>query len=499
MSRHDPFALRKETEPGQAIRQISSGADGAAVAVESRTRVQHAADLGEHRVREVRGTIFPASTEEVRQAVVSAARTNTPIFPLSTGRNWGMGSRSPVSDGCSILDAGRMTAVRTLDLDRGYAVIEPGVTQRQLAELLEDTPWMLNVTAGCADASIVGNTLERGDGTLRPRIDDLLGVEVVLGTGQVMTTGGLDRNGRYAGTVAGPDLTRAFVQSNLGVVTAMAIGLVPRPQTITLVHATFAKAALAEVVEAMIRVGRTRNATDGMLRLKDLFVVPAAGRAALPATADIDAVTVQLPLLGSRAAVEDSERTVRDIFSRVRGLVSYRSLDTAQTATDDPLHSRTLFARGIPSCVNVQGGLGVTSCAQVDRSTIGRLMFLPVVPFERGDLSRAIELFEAEVRRYGTAGMLEFNVVSQRSTNMVAQLPFLRDPGSIDRAHELRRAARRSFLRTGFPPYRSDIDHEPWELPDRAADYLDEPLHMLKRMYDPAAIIAPGRFLASDR
>lgn len=463
------------------------------------TQGRHSADLGEHRPRQILGTCYPESTEEVRQTVVSATRTGIPIFPLSTGRNWGMGSRSPVYDDCSVLDASRMTAVRTLDLDIGYAVVEPGVTQRQLTQLLDGTPWMLNVTAGCADASIVGNTLERGDGTIRPRIDDLLGLEVVLGTGRVMTTGGLDRNGRRPGAVAGPDLTRAFVQSNLGVITAMAISLIPRPQTTILVQATFTKSSLLEVVDAMIRVGRSRNASDGMLRLKDLFVVPEAGRAAIPATADVDAVTVQVPLLGSRAAVEHTETIIRETFSRVRGLLSYRSLDTAETAADDPLYTRTLFARGIPSCTNVLDGLGVTSCSQVDRARIGRLMFLPVVPFRGTDLGKAIELFEVEAERYGTAGMLEFNVISQHSTNMVTQIPFLRDPSGIERAHELRRAARRSFLRTGFLPYRSDIDHEPWELSDRSADYDDEPLRMLKRLYDPAAIIAPGRFLVSDR
>lgn len=463
------------------------------------TREVGPADLGEHRARKICGTYFPGCTEEVRQKVISAARAGIPVYPLSTGRNWGMGSRFPVVDGCEVLDLSRMSTVRTLDLDLGYAVVEPGVTQRQLAALLDGTPWMLNVTAGCADAGIVGNTLERGDGTIRPRLDDLLGLEVVLGSGEVMTTGGLDRNGRRPGAVAGPDLTHAFVQSNLGVITAMAIGLVPRPQAITLVHATFAKTALAEVIDAVIRVGRTRIAIDGMLRLKELFVVPEAGRAAVPETADLDAVTVQVPLLGSTAAVGLTEKTIRETFSRVRGLLSYRALDTSDTTVDDPLYPRTLFARGIPSCANIQRGMGVDSCSQVDRSPVGWLMFLPVVPFGHASLGKAVELFEVEAERYGTAGMLEFNVISQHSTNMVAQIPFTRESDGIERAHELRRAVRKSFLHAGFPPYRSNIDHEPWELADRSADYQDTPLRELKRVYDPAEIIAPGRFLAAGR
>lgn len=455
-------------------------------------------DLGGHRERTIRKTLFPVGTEEVQQHVLAAARLATPIYPLSTGRNWGMGSRYPVVDGCTVLDLSRMNTVRTLDVDHGYAVVEPGVTQRQLAELLEGTPWMMNVTAGCADAGIVGNTVECGDGTLRARVEDLLGLEVVLGTGEVMTTGGLDRTGRRAGRVAGPDLTRAFLQGNLGVVTAMAISLTPRPEAITLVHATFAATALGEAAAAMVRVSRERIATDGMLRLKDLIVGPDTG-AAIPRTADREVFTIQVPLLGTRDSVRIAEDRIRETLTGTQGLTSYRALDTAATPADDPLYARTLFARGIPSCANVQRAMGVDSCAQVDHAPLGWLMFLPVVPLDARSIRTAVDLFRTEAQRYGAAGVLEFNVIAQHTTNMVTQIPFEREPEAVDRVHALRDALRRSFLRAGFPPYRSNIDHAPWELADRSAGYRDGPLGALKRLCDPEEILAPGRFLVADR
>ncbi|MGF6884720.1 hypothetical protein ABIA39_007099 [Nocardia sp. GAS34] len=92
--------------------------------------------------------------------------------------------------------------------------------------------------------------------------------------------------------------------------------------------------------------------------------------------------------------------------------------------------------------------------------------------------------------------MLEFNVISPHYTNMVVQIPFVRESDSARRAHALRAAARESFLRAGFPPYRSNIDHEPWEIADRSADYQAGPLDGLKRLCDPHGIIAPGRYLA---
>ncbi|MFJ4834152.1 FAD-binding oxidoreductase [Streptomyces sp. NPDC088747] len=455
-------------------------------------------DLGEHRPRKVRATRFPDTVEEVRRQVLVARAEGTPLYPLSTGRNWGMGSRSPVVGDCTVLDLSRMDAIRTLDLDEGYAVVEPGVTQRQLSELLEGTPWMLNVTAGCADAGVVGNTLERGDGTIRARAEDLLGLEVVLGTGEILTTGGLDRHGRRSGTVAGPDLTRTFVQSNLGVVTAMAVSLIPRPEAITLIHATFARDALGAAADAMVRISRSRVPAHGMLRLKDLFVIPDEGSAAVPENADPNTITIQVPLLGTRAAVQDAERGIRDVFRQFAKPIEIRALDTATTSEDDPLYARTRFASGTPTCEALRAGLRVDTCAQADAAPVGWLMFLPVVPLHPVSLVTAVELMAIESERHGTAGMLEFNVISQHSTNMVTQIPFLREPDSIERAHVLRATARDSFLRAGFPPYRSNIDQQPWEITDRSADFQDGPLRGLKRLWDPDGIIAPGRYLAGS-
>ncbi|ROO62007.1 4-cresol dehydrogenase (hydroxylating) [Micromonospora sp. Llam0] len=452
-------------------------------------------DLGDHRRRHVRGTLFAGSTADVQDAVRTADRHGTALYPVSTGRNWGMGSRTPVTDGCTVLDLRHMTRIRTLDLDRGYAVIEPGVSQRELAQRLEGTPWMLNVTAGCADASFVGNTLERGDGTIRARSQDLLGLEVVLGTGELMTTGGLDRHGRLPGSVAGPDLTRAFVQSNLGVVTAMGVGLIPRPEAITLINATFTRPALGSAIDALTRIGRAAFAGTGLFRLKELFIVPESGSPALPETADPEVLTIQGPLLGSRAGVKAAEEGVRDIVAGADGLVSYRALDTATTPADDPLYARTLFARGIPDCRSLRQGLRVNSCDQADRAAVGWMMFLPVVPLDHDILIRSIDIFSTEAERHGTAGMLEFNVTSPHSTNMVVQIPFMRDPDSTHRAHSLRAAARKAFLAAGFPPYRSNIDQAPDEIADRAFGYLDGPLDGLKRLFDPAGVIAPGRYI----
>ncbi|PXX59806.1 hypothetical protein DFR70_111190 [Nocardia tenerifensis] len=57
--------------------------------------------------------------------MLAARAEKTPLYPLSIARNWGMGSRYPVVDGCRVLDPSGMMAVLTLDLDAGHAVSNP--------------------------------------------------------------------------------------------------------------------------------------------------------------------------------------------------------------------------------------------------------------------------------------------------------------------------------------------------------------------------------------
>src|SRR5690606_5641313 len=120
--------------------------------------------------------------------------------------------------------------IRQLDLDRGIAVVEPGVTPADLVEAAAGTPWVVNLTASCAATSVLGNARDRGVGNLRQRTDDLLGLEVVTGSGEVIRCGSFwskrDAAFYYRHGV-GPDLVPLFCQSNLGVVTAGIIELVP--------------------------------------------------------------------------------------------------------------------------------------------------------------------------------------------------------------------------------------------------------------------------------
>src|SRR5581483_1026422 len=74
----------------------------------------------------------PASTDQVQECLRIANRFGTPVYPISSGKNWGYGSRVPPVDGCTILDLSRLNRIIDFQEDLGYVTVEPGVTQRQL-------------------------------------------------------------------------------------------------------------------------------------------------------------------------------------------------------------------------------------------------------------------------------------------------------------------------------------------------------------------------------
>src|SRR6218665_1220408 len=188
------------------------------------------------RPRDVRAVIRPGSVQEI-QAIVRIFHGNNPpagLHAISTGRNWGLGSAEPATDDVVTVDLGRMNSVRRVDCDAGYAVIEPGVTQLCLAEALDGTNRMLNVTASSGHTSVIGNALERGVGIRRQRTEDLLGLAIVLSDGEFARLG--RRPGQNRRTAAnpyglGPSLLHLFTQSNLGIVAAAVVSLLPRPES----------------------------------------------------------------------------------------------------------------------------------------------------------------------------------------------------------------------------------------------------------------------------
>ncbi|NRA63239.1 MAG: FAD-binding oxidoreductase [Pseudobacteriovorax sp.] len=183
----------------------------------------------------VRLVIRPETKQQIEQIIQLANQESVLLHPISTGKNWGMGSKLPTSQDVVLLDLSRMTRIISHDDQLGLVEIEPGVTQLQLAEYLSQkgSRYFLDVTGSGTSTSIIGNTLERGVTYHRERAESVVSVEVVLGDGRVVKTGWCSENPSDFSQIykhgIGPSLLGLFVQSNYGVVTSAVIQLMKKP------------------------------------------------------------------------------------------------------------------------------------------------------------------------------------------------------------------------------------------------------------------------------
>ncbi len=190
------------------------------------------------------------------------------LYPISTGFNWGYGSRTAFADNSIILDLSRLNRITHFDGELGLVSIEPGVTQAQLFAFLQDQKkhYMVPTTGAGPDCSILGNALERGFG-LTPYTDHFFALQncqVILPDGTSLadpfTEMGVPAVGRCFRWGIGADLKGLFSQSALGIVVEGTFALAPQPEaplllTLQIKNEDAFNEALDRVRETLFQVG----------------------------------------------------------------------------------------------------------------------------------------------------------------------------------------------------------------------------------------------------
>ncbi len=182
--------------------------------------------------------VRPRDAEQVAAVVRWAAAHSVPVTARGSGTGLA-GACIPRPDGL-LISFERMNRILEIDVANSVAVVEPGVTLADLDAATAAHGLVYPVFPGESSASLGGNVATNAGGMRAVRYGvtrhQVLGLTAVLGTGEVVRTGG-----RYVKTTSGYDLTQLLVGSEgtLAVVTEAVLRLHPRLPHSTTVLAPF--------------------------------------------------------------------------------------------------------------------------------------------------------------------------------------------------------------------------------------------------------------------
>lgn len=476
--------------------------------------------------RDILGVVFPRSSAEVQKIVRVARSEGAALYPVSTGKNWGLGARLPVphklKDKQIVIDLSLMNQIHEFDSKAGVIIIEPGVTQKQIADFLKKSraQFGLNVTGSSKDSSVLGNSLERGVAHYGCRVPEILSLEVVLGTGEVLNAGGASaptsRSRLTYPFGIGPDLRGLFFQSNFGIVTRAALRLMPSREAVGIA-----------TIQASPRT-TLRQFVDALADAKRCGLIPAnlhiSNRARrLSVATPLYAQEMGIPFHSAKKEIQQlissgwaattsysEERgniasTFNHLKARLRTVAESNLLFKEDVMNErknrvvQAMRGTFLHACGVPSDDALLSlGYGQRRLIRPDPvgSGVGTLFLVPILPFSGRDVQAAMRIIDTEFKRFGFSPYVTLNLVEHSSLEAVVNLTFERgDKLQKRRAHACILRAFSKLLYAGYPPQRMSV-FQMAELKEfRALDLGHrKAIHDLKRIFDPDHIIAPGRY-----
>lgn len=173
--------------------------------------------------------LFPRSTEEVAGLVKLASGCGVPI--VTRGSGTGLSGGSLPVEGCIVLCLARMDRILEVDANNLTLLAEAGAVTIKIAEAAEKAGLFYPPDPGSMKISTIGGNVAENSGGLRGlkygvTRDYVMGLEVVLPSGEVMFTGN-----KCVKDVAGYTLRDLFIGSEgtLGIITRILLKLVPKP------------------------------------------------------------------------------------------------------------------------------------------------------------------------------------------------------------------------------------------------------------------------------
>ncbi len=210
--------------------------------------------------------VRPSSAEEISQIVILANEERVPIVPRGSGT--GLSGGALPMENSIVLLTNHWNRILEIDEENLTVSVEPGVITANLHQAVEKLGFLYPPDPGSSSICTIGGNVAENSGGLRGlkygvTKNYVLGLEVVLPTGEILHTGG-----KSVKDVAGYDLKSVLVGSEgtLGIFTKILLKIIPKPETYKTMLAFYSSVdEAAKTVSAIIAA----KITPAMLEFLD--------------------------------------------------------------------------------------------------------------------------------------------------------------------------------------------------------------------------------------
>ena len=475
------------------------------------------------------------------------------LYPISTGNNWGYGSVQNTSlDGPRVVvDLGKMKSIVPTNKKAGLITLQPGVTQQDLFDYLQQNKWpfMVPVTGAGPQCSVLSNALERGYG-ITPRTDHFAAVNALKAylphpelcsekfesAVSNLDGSGLDFIDKSFKWGLGPYIDGLFTQSNFGIVTEMTIRLAPRPEHFSAFYLQVFDAdkfsdAVALIEQTLLdcegivgsinlmdrrrlvsMVASNPNGQDVHQTMSEEQVESIASENRLPQWMIVgtiygskDVVSATQKLFKRRAKkvgqVNFSNSWLIHIAKFVLGLPlpSFSALENIRSQLNT-LDEGTEIMLGKPNQValplaywrNPRVKADKTNTLLPDIDKCGLLWYAPLIRMAPEVLTDFVNFIRETTPKYGIEPLITFTNLRHDCIDSTVPLVFdLDNPEAVNAAHLCLKELFSEGCKKGFVPYRLNTTQQA-SLPTDSIFWKTTSL--LKNAIDPNGILSPSRY-----
>ncbi len=477
------------------------------------------------------------------------------LYPISTGKNWGYGTSQPASLSKNIIlvDLGKLANIRHFDSELGLVTIEPGVTQQQLSDYLQQNnhDYMVPVTGAGPDCSILANALERGYG-ITPYTDHFSAVTSIQGywaNGRPYQSAineldasddkFVDKTFKWG---LGPYLEGLFTQSNLGIVSQMTIRLAKKKADFTSFFIQMHDDALLEKAVPLIRqVLQDYEGIVGSINLMDqrrllsMFAMNPKGNDVhqvmnnqeikkLAKDLQAPSWTIVGSIYGSIGVVSAVKKEIDAIFSQLPCKRVY-SNSLAIVLTNKVINKLPGWVIGkIPALAKVAEQLDSFNKGKdimlgkpnkvalklaywrhkgiqgFDKDKLspgkdgcGLLWYAPLITMKADKMREFVDFIRDTCPKFNIEPFITFTNLKHDCVDSTIPIVFdLSNAQAVNDAHNCLKELVEEGLKKGFVPYRLSIDQQQWLL-NKDSDFW-QTVNQLKSSLDPHNILSQGRY-----